>query len=524
MEEKTKVLVIGLDGATWNIIEPLVKEGKLPSIGKLMKNGCFGNLQSCIPHVTFPAWKCYSTGKNPGKLGVYWFFGIDVAKEKVIWHNSTSFKSKELWDILGENDMTCGVLDMPTTYPPKAIKGFMVSHDPPRPSGFVYPQWLEKELKDRFNYKTAPDYYFQLDKDAAIPSTKEVIQQRFAVALYLLKKFDPPFFHLTIYDIDPVQHFYNLEIVEDFWVLIDNGIKSLLDEFCDENTYVILMSDHGHTDKKCTFQMGRWLEERGLMAYKKRRLILQSLLQRLGLNRNNVFSMIGKTRIIPRIRFYIPIGIRVGFGALFPVSQHMPDQNPLEGSIDYSRSKVIPHSADLIYINRTLFHSYKEYEEFRENLIREIKEIEEPRTGTKLAQAVYKREEIYSGRYVDRAPDVVILPNEGYTLANAAGTRETWTYPDRGWYRTHRLQGIFLALGPDIREGVEIEGAKIYDLAPTILHIFGIPIPKDIDGRVLKEIFKEDSALARRQIEYQELDERARVKDRIRGLKALGRI
>ena len=88
----------------------------------------------------------------------------------------------------------------------------------------------------------------------------------------------------------------------------------------------------------------------------------------------------------------------------------------------------------------------------------------------------------------------------------------------------HKLHGIFLACGPGIKESVEIQGASIYDLAPTILHLFGLPVPKDIDGRVLKEIFNEDSSLAREEVQYQQVDEMARVKDKIRELKTLGKI
>ena len=196
MEKRTRVLVVGLDGATWNIIKQLVKEGKLPTIGELMNNGCYGDLESCIPPVTFPAWKCYSTGKNPGKMGAYWYAGVDMAEERFFVNNSISFRSKELWDYLGENNITCGVLDMPTTYPCKRINGFMISHGAPRPSGYTYPKDLEKELKDKFNYELDPEYAPHLGKDAALPSTKKVINQRFDVARYLLKKFAPSFFFM----------------------------------------------------------------------------------------------------------------------------------------------------------------------------------------------------------------------------------------------------------------------------------------------------------------------------------------
>ena len=88
---KIKVLVLGLDGGTWNIIDPLVKAGKLPTIANLIHNGFRGDLESSIPHVTFPAWKCYSTGKNPGKLGCYWFLRPDITKQKFVLNSSTSY-------------------------------------------------------------------------------------------------------------------------------------------------------------------------------------------------------------------------------------------------------------------------------------------------------------------------------------------------------------------------------------------------------------------------------------------------
>jgi predicted AlkP superfamily phosphohydrolase/phosphomutase len=523
MQNRARVLVIGLDGATWNIIKPLVEEGKLPTIQKLMRNGCYGSLESCIIPSTFPAWKCYSTGKNPGKLGVYWYFGVDMTGEKTVLHNSTSFKSAELWDILGQNNITCGVLDMPTTYPPKAIKGFMVSHGAPSPSGYTYPKELEKELKERFNYKLEPDYHYQLDEEATIGGTKYVIEQRFKVAGYLLREFNPTFFHMTIFHIDPIQHFYPGEVVEGCWVLIDNGISSLLEQFCDEQTHVILMSDHGMTERKCTFQMGQWLMERDLVTLKKRRLLLASLLYKLGLRSETVLSLIGKTRIIPWLRLRIPGGMRRRFAAFFPLEDENFSPNAFEGSIDWAQSKIIPVPGLFFYVNRKLFGSEKECEEFKKSVIQEIEEIEEPKTGKKFASAV-RREEIYFGEQVKYAPDIIVLPREGYSMSTSPRKKTTWGYSTEGWRRMHKLHGIFLACGPGIKEGIEIKGASIYDLAPTILHLLGIPIPKDMDGRVLKEIFREDSALAKREIGYEELDERQRVKQKIKGLKALGKI
>lgn len=526
MIQPNRVIVIGLDGATWNIIEPMVQEDKLPTIGKLMREGCYGNLESCIPPKTFPAWKCYSTGKNPGKLGVYGFANLIAGEQyRAAFNNSTSFKSEEVWDILGRNGITCGVLDMPTTYPPKELSGFMVSNAPPRPSGFVYPQDLEGEIKRRFDYKTEPDHYFESDKEAATGDCIAIIDQRFEVASYLLKQFDPIFFHMTIFEIDTLQHYTRGKPLEDAWISIDSGIKAILDEHCDEDTYVILMSDHGHTDRVCNFQIARWLESKGLSVTRKRSRTLRTILAMLGLRRDRLIGLATKVGMFRLLRDYVPKTIRVRF--LAPLSTKGADglKNSLRGLIDHERSKVIPFGGGgLLYINQRYFQSRNEYESFRQNLIDELEHISDPKTGTKLARHVYKAEELYSGPYLSLAPDIVVNPSEGYMLGNVGTVEDIWVYPEKDWTRCHRLQGIFTILGPDIKQGLRVQGARIYDLAPTILHLFGIPIPQDMDGSVLRETFSEGSELATREIAYLGADERSRVTARIKRMKAADRI
>jgi predicted AlkP superfamily phosphohydrolase/phosphomutase len=524
MKNRSRVLVIGLDGATWDIIKPLVEKGKLPTIGKLMKSGCYGDFESSLPFETFPAWKCYSTGKNPGKLGVYSRLGVEVAKQKFTLQNSTSFRSKELWDYLGENNITCGVLDMPTTFPPKAINGAMVSPGIPGRPGFAYPPSLEQQLKDRFGYKTDPDRVPSWSKDGAIPSIKRSIDQRFDVASYMLKELDPSFFHLTIFGTDTIQHCYWKEmeerdpkygkVIEDFWSLIDSRMGSLLEEFNSEKTYVFLMSDHGQTLIKARFNISKWLAERNMLALtsRKRRWLLVRLFSKLGWTVARIVATIAGVQTLPLARSRIPR--RIGNVIV----------NPLEGLLDWQRSKVVPIVPGLLYINRGCFNSEEELESFKEGLVKELKQIEEPRTGKKLASEVYRREDVYWGRYMPLAPDIVISPADGHRIVSSGRIWETWNYSTEIWSATHHPQGIFLACGPGIKRGVEIQGAKIYDLAPIILHLFGIPVPKDMDGRVLKDIFQPDSALAKKEIEYQEVEERVRVKEKIKELKAQGKI
>ena len=153
MRNETKVIVIGLDGATWDLIKLWADKGVLSTLKYLMTNGSFGISESIVPHYTFPNWKCISTGKNPGKLGVYSWMKVDFRKERIIPNVSKDFKSNEIWDLLSDKNLPCGVIGMPTTYPPKKLeKGFIVSEMNPFDYNFTYPKELEEELKSQFNY------------------------------------------------------------------------------------------------------------------------------------------------------------------------------------------------------------------------------------------------------------------------------------------------------------------------------------------------------------------------------------
>lgn len=529
---KPKVIVIGLDGGTWNIIKPLVDAGKLPTISKIMGNGCCGELESSIPHITFPAWKCYSTGKNPGKLGVYWFLSPHFEKQKIVPNNSLSFKSMELWDYLGNKGHKSVILDMPTTYPPKKINGCMVSWGAPQQLKYTYPEDLGNELEEEFDYKIDPKYFFDINKDAALESTAELIKKRFDVAKHLINKYNPDFTHLTIFHIDSIQHvFWNSvdnddtgydTIIEDFWKIIDNGIKLLMDNFDDGKTYFILMSDHGFTTTKATFQLGRWLIENNYLILKTNKRAIFSIPSKLGLNRDRLFFIINKLNLYPLIKNNVPKDIAQKIlDTFFPPKEGVATHS-LEGLIDWTKSKVVPLPEGPIYINKNVV-SKEEYEYFRETLVQSLEKIENPNTQEKLAKKVYKKEALYSGPYIDKAPDIIILPNEGYEIATSPHTDIQWDFSTRDRPGTHKLKGIFSIKGPDVKNNFKLNGAKLIDIAPTILHMFGTSIPQEMDGHVLTEIFREDSDITKRKIVKDETPntgkEREIIKSKIKMIK-----
>src|ERR1700730_3829938 len=142
--QKTRFLVIGLDGASFNLIQPWLDAGLLPNFQRLIEGGASGELDSCIPPVTMPAWRVYSTGKYPGKLGVFWHQQLDPVTLEVQTPNATFFKSRNVWDYLNGAGIRTGILGMPDTYPPQRLDGFLVAGPPNAASvGYPYPRELQ---------------------------------------------------------------------------------------------------------------------------------------------------------------------------------------------------------------------------------------------------------------------------------------------------------------------------------------------------------------------------------------------
>jgi len=306
-----KVLIIGLDAATWNILLPLVEQEQLPTLRSLMERGVWGDLQSTFPFTTSPAWKSYSTGKNPGKFGLYSWCRFDARNLELGVMASDPFGSREIWDYLGEWGLTSGVVNLPLLCPPKKIKGFIVSGFPMSDSSdYTYPKDLKKILIEKFDYRINPSGYtldpkYQLSrKERFVSEVEELIKKRFEVTRYLLREYSPDFLHTTIFYTDAIQHFFWKEmenrdekfggVIERIWGIIDAEIGKLFNQL-GEDTNIFVMSDHGFVGLKATFSLNRWLWERGYLDISLFNMVLTNLwlynrrtsqvIEKLGLDR-----------------------------------------------------------------------------------------------------------------------------------------------------------------------------------------------------------------------------------------------
>ncbi|MFH0846707.1 MAG: alkaline phosphatase family protein [Chloroflexota bacterium] len=478
ISERKKVVVLGLDGASWNILNPLIGEGKLPTFKKLLQEGSYGDLRSIMPPVSVPAWKCYSTGKNPGKLGVYNLLSLDLKNRKLTAPSSRDFKEKEIWDYLADEGSTSCVYNMFATHPAKEMKGCLIS-DIPNERGY-YPKELQKEIESRFgSLYIEPN--FIMDREETYAKSLWGMRRDFEVIMYLMEKYNPDFTHLSIPYTDGIQHFFwgDMETkngrfaqnIEKAWVELDEIVAN----FCDflqkkyaDNFYLFVMSDHGFEGVKHRFNIGDWLvRKRYLVLNKKGKFLRFSFFLRKQMS--VVYSAVETINSFLR-------------GFVGKKEQRRGVQGMLvtaavyEKTIDWNKSAVIPLTGECLYVNKKTAGAG-----FTEKLIDELRGLKSPEDNPLVVEIVNGKE-FYSN---NSAPDVLILPRN-IEIYNAPLMRISWSQPDpTRWTGKHSLQGVLIMRGPGIKKGHQIKSATLYDIAPTVLHLMGISLP-DSDGNVLE--------------------------------------
>src|ERR1051325_7593885 len=191
MKKVPKVVVIGLDAATWTLIRPWMAEGSMPNLARLMKGGVSGTLESILPPITPPAWTSFMTGKNPGKHGIFHFVETEHGGYAMNYANATSRRSPTVWKLLNDAGYSVGTMNIPFTYPPEPLDGFQISglDTPSANSEFVYPASLKRELIDRLcninhDLRFLGNMSTDHRRDQVLAEMEKIDQQWAAVAFY----------------------------------------------------------------------------------------------------------------------------------------------------------------------------------------------------------------------------------------------------------------------------------------------------------------------------------------------------
>jgi predicted AlkP superfamily phosphohydrolase/phosphomutase len=535
MDETPKVLLIGIDGGTFRVLEPGIKANKLPTFKQIIETGSSGILHSTIPPATIPAFPTLMTGKNCGKHGIFDFMGEIDGQSTLM--DSTRIVGKTLWRVLSDNGKKSIVVNVPLTYPPETIDGIIVTGMlTPLGKDYTHPKELMKKLDE-----LTGGYPVQFDSGIVdrnpsqfLPQLHQMLNNRETAINFLLECWKWDFFCVLFRATDIVSHFRwaKQDEVLSIYEHIDEILKELLSRY--PNAYVFVFSDHGFGPYQKDFHINLFLQKLGLLKIRekknsmprmskepergeKKKQRLARLLGRMGVYRSRLRNIIPSRlwRIIRKIS-------GSSFRQLILASNFEVD---ISQSKAYFSSTVTAETQS-ITLNAA---SPEEYDRLVERLKTELTNLKDPDTGTPVVRKIFHRTDIYNGPFVDQAPDLIMLLSEGYKATTTLSGKNIFE-PLSHLRGTHDINGVFLAKGPACKPKNHITDISIQDLSPTILHLLNVPIPDDVDGVVKKEIFLEDSDPAIREPKFFKTTDKRRkpthltkqeqeeIKDRLRNL------
>jgi predicted AlkP superfamily phosphohydrolase/phosphomutase len=477
----TRTVVIGLDGGNWDLIEPWLENSDLPNIQRILNEGVYSESHSYIPPVTVPNWKCYSTGKNPGKLGVYRFDHLDVDNEEYVFHHSTDFKSAELWDYLNDEGYRTAVVNMPTTYPPREIDGIMICGGPDARSSeyrmledtYTHPESLQEDLENEYDYEIHPKPLISSkdEQGEEVDAIHRLIRLRFEVAYdqFIDGEFD--FLHVTSFYSNTLQHFFWREQpVYEAWQIFDEYIGKFLKL---EDTNVVIMSDHGCHNIDHVMYLNNWLIENG---YLELETGVDDYLQKAGFTKERALRVAKTFRMTDFLAKVVPDRVQT----VVPWEEGVRGQRTFE-KINWENTSAVANTQGLIYL--TTDRDSDEYDRVRAELKEKLEGLDIP-GGPLAVQEMHTYEDLYEGPYLDKAPDLVAHQTDGVHMSEATG--KSGVHHDTGrWEAENIPPGIFAAVGPDIRADGDLGTTKISDIAPTLLSMMNCSVPTDMDGEKL---------------------------------------
>jgi predicted AlkP superfamily phosphohydrolase/phosphomutase len=514
-----KVMVLGWDGATWDVLEPLVQEGRLPNLARLREQGVWGSLSSVFPPLSPVAWTGVMTGKNSGKHGIFEFVehGHDPLGGRV--NSSRAIQANLLWEIAAQQGKKTVAGGVPMSYPARPATRF---------PGFFLGDFLSPVAADDFT--SDPALFAELEKvvgpyrpwataihdggneSAVLDDLQDFLEQHLRTISFLMNRCDWDLFFFDLMAPDRLQHelWHVWDLTHraargrerelaalrprliDFWQALDRGIGAIEADL-PRDAALMIMSDHGFGPIENYVNFNVWLLERGHIALQDTLYVKQKywcyrrgvtpewiygVMSRLGLGSHRVSRFRGKQASLVE---------RVG-ESIFLSRRH----------IDWSRTRAYAQgNFGQIFLNLKGRQPQgcvapEDARPLLDDLKAALATIPHPETGEPLVEYVYERDELYHGPHAPLAPDLtVVLTDWRYrTIGLHDFTTHRVISPAFGPTGDHRLKGVMVAAGPAFRRGAVPRDAELLDIAPTVLHLLGIPVPDDLDGRVLIEILE----------------------------------
>lgn len=495
---RERLLIIGLDGATFDVLDPLMAEGRLPRLKQLMDAGASGPLCSTVPPITPAAWTTFLTGKTPGRHGIIDFERYDPLTNRLSFNSTYCLRQvRNLWHILGERGLKIGSVNVPMTFPAFPVNGFLVSgfETPGANSEFVFPPDLKEEILARWPDPTLRSKWRRkaFGGDALFAQNLDYMSRSFhqgtSMTTHLGDRFGWDVLMVVFKLVDNLQHKtwkyidprlanrnpVRRDMVKQCFAECDRAVGDLVDYAQQHDAAVMVVSDHGHGSLEGKVQPNRLLLEWGY-------LTLGGAGARGGTRGQHLWNRLwGRNKKFARNGDILH-----------------------DLAVDFSRTRAcVMHAgmAGFLYIN---LHGRQpcgivlpnEYESLRDELRdrflgTECQTVDPSGRRIPMFTAVHKPEELYGCAREQQPwmPDLILIPYESLAvIRKIRGRAPVQWLPYRKIEGTHRPDGIFMAAGTEIKP-TRIGGANIVDCAPTILALLGFRIPGDMEGRVLLDMF-----------------------------------
>ncbi len=517
--KQKRVLIIGLDGATFDLILPWATAGYLPNLSRLMTEGYRSSLISTLQPLSAPAWVTFMTGVNQAKHGLFDFVQRRSGDYALEVTNASHIHAPTFYEIASQQGRRVITVNVPFTSPPRPVNGVVVGGPfaPALTRDMVYPSSYFEVVES-----IAPDYYILPDYDssAADPLSDYArklfkgITLRERVVLYLLESEPWDLFQVVFMAPDEAQHTYWKfqqdeqsgydYVIRDVYRRIDQAIGKILKQIAndgdDRATVVIVMSDHGGGPLHLMVNLNRWLSDAGYLSFQA-----SSTTDPWIRVKGRLLEAVAHT-----YRRYVPARVRLDLRTKLGIERFDRLKGNLESallasSINWKQTRSYSQgSGGNIFINlkgrepEGIVEPGAEYEQLCQEIAERLMRLVDPETGKPVVARVHRREELYKGPFLEQAPDLIIEWRDySYwgrgrydSQSPIFETQERFDMSDQPLSGAHRMEGILLAHGEGIRSSTEGEAAQLVDLAPTILGLLDLPIPRYMDGTVLSALLE----------------------------------
>ncbi|AEH37674.1 alkaline phosphatase family protein [Halopiger xanaduensis] len=518
-----RAFVLGLDGVPWRLIEQWSDEGELPNFARMREEGASGTLESTRPPTTPLAWPSIATGVWPDKHGIYGFQNLSEEYSHEMY-TSHDIQQPPLWEQL----QPAHVGNVPMTFPARDIDGSMVTGmmTPSTDQEFTHPPDLGDELESRVGeYEISLDYPEYADRpDEFEEAVSNMLEQRREVMQLQMDRAgdDWQLFFFVYTAPDRFQHLvWDMDRLLAHYKKLDDLLGDVMDYTDEHDADLYVVSDHGFGEIHDLIYVNHILEREGYL-FRREDEGTRGALASLGISRDSITNMLERVGISEEM-----LVSNLPRSLLDTVAEQIPGDHALY-DVDYERTVAFVHDAGNCYINDSRrfengIVSPSDVPEIKEELIDVFESVTDANDRQLLE--VYDGDELFPTD--PDSPDLIVNGIDGYDVRNGI---EDEVLGDTGNYAaSHRSTGIMLCRGPSIDSGATLRGARVVDVAPTLLHGIGEPVPANADGRVLFDAFDESATPATTKVQRSEVSKVATpdgevdedfddVEDRLKGL------